>query len=180
MPSHSILRTLLKSLIAIALAASGVAAYAQADELQEVTRLLRTGQIEQASVRADKYLETKPKDAQMRFLKGVILTEQKKTPEAITQFIQLSTDFPELPEPYNNLAVIYAAQGQYEKARAALEMAIRVAPSWGTAHENLGDVYVKLAQQSYDKAAQLEPHNTNASRKLALARDLGGRAPAAK
>jgi tetratricopeptide (TPR) repeat protein len=39
-------------------------------------------------------------------------------------FTKLTDDYPELPEPYNNLAVLYAAAGQYDKARAALEMAI--------------------------------------------------------
>ncbi len=181
MPLHAVAQKLRLGLLAVSIAVAGATAIAQTDDIQDVTKLLRTGQVDQAAARADKFLETKPKDAQMRFLKGVILTEQKKTPEAITQFMQLSTDFPELPEPYNNLAVIYAAQGQYEKARAALEMAVRVAPSWGTAHENLGDVYLKLAAQSYEKAAQFEPHNANAARKLAQARELGATAaPTAK
>ncbi len=181
MPIHAVVRLFRLGLFAVSITLASTAALAQADDIQEVTRLLRAGQLDQAAARADKFLEGKPKDAQMRFLKGVILTDQKKTPEAIAQFMQLSTDFPELPEPYNNLAVIYAAQGQYDKARAALEMAVRVAPSWGTAHENLGDVYLKLAAQAYEKAAQFEPHNGNVARKLAATRDLGASAaPAAK
>src|SRR3972149_4567020 len=87
--------------------------------------------------------------------------------------------FPALPEPYNNLAVIYAAQGQYEKARAALEQSIRTHPSYATAYENLGDVYAKLASQAYDKALQLDSANTGAQNQLALVRELvGGRPPA--
>lgn len=176
----SLFFALVRTALASSLLAAAFVVQAQADEAQEVAKLMRSGQIEQAAARADKFLETNPKDAQMRFLKGVILTEQKKPADAINQFIQLTSDFPELPEPYNNLAVIYAGQGQYEKARAALDMAVRVAPSWGTAHENLGDVYVKLAGQSYEKAAQFEPHNANVARKLILARDLDGQAAAKK
>jgi tetratricopeptide (TPR) repeat protein len=76
-----------------------------------------------------------------------------------------------LPEPYNNLAVLYASQGQYDNARAALEMAIRTNPSYATAHENLGDVYAKLASQAYSKALQLDSSNTGVQPKLAL---IGG------
>ena len=96
----------------------------------------------------------------------------------IAVFTKLSEDYPELPEPYNNLAVLYASQGQYDKARAALEMAIRTNPSYATAHENLGDVYAKLASQAYSKALQLDSNNTGVQPKLALIRDLF--APGAK
>lgn len=144
------------------------------NESQEVSRLLKAGQLDQAMNRADAYLATKPRDAQMRFLKGLILTEQNKAPEAIQVFTRLTEDYPELPEPYNNLAVLYAAQGQYEKARAALELAIRTHPSYATAHENLGDVYAKLASQAYDKALQLDSNNKAAQIKLSLARELIG------
>ena len=114
----------------------------------------------------------------MRFLKGVILTEQSKPQEAITAFTKLIEDYPELPEPYNNLAVLYAGQSQFDKARAALEMAIRTNPSYATAHENLGDVYAKLASQAYSKALQLDGTNTGVQPKLSLIRDLF--APGAK
>lgn len=72
--------------------------------------------------------------------------------EAITVFTRLTEDFPELPEPYNNLAVLYAQQKQYNKARTALEMAIRTHPSYAVAHSE-EIVYAKLASQAYDKGA---------------------------
>jgi Flp pilus assembly protein TadD len=117
---------------------------AHADELQDASKLLKAGQHKEALERVNKALAAKPKDAQARFLKGVILTEQGNTREAIDIFTRLTQDYPELPEPYNNLAVIYASQGQYDKARAALEQSIRTHPSYATAYENLGDVYAKL------------------------------------
>jgi tetratricopeptide (TPR) repeat protein len=138
----------------------------------EVNRLLRAGQLAEASAKADQFLATKPKDAQMRFLKAVVLTEQAKLQDAISAFTKLIEDFPELPEPYNNLAVLYAGQGQFDKARTALEMAIRTNPSYATAHENLGDVYAKLASQAYSKALQLDSGNAGVQPKLGLIRDL--------
>jgi tetratricopeptide (TPR) repeat protein len=148
------------------------AAPAAADELQEANRLLQSGQRQQALERVNKALAAKPRDPQARFLKGVILTEQGNTKEAIEIFTRLTQDFPELPEPYNNLAVIHAAQGQYDKARAALEQSIRTHPSYATAYENLGDVYAKLASQAYDKALQLDKSNTGAQNKLSLVREI--------
>ena len=145
---------------------------ALADDAADVSKLLRAGQTDQAMQKVDAVLAQKPRDAQMRFFKGLILTEQGKSNDAIQVFLHLTEDYPELPEPYNNLAVLYASQGEYEKARASLEMAIRTHPSYATAHENLGDVYAKLASQAYDKALQLDSNNQAAQSKLALIREL--------
>ncbi|MBI1990589.1 MAG: tetratricopeptide repeat protein [Betaproteobacteria bacterium] len=145
---------------------------AQSDDYQEASRLFRSGQQAQALERVDNFLKGNPKDARARFLKGLILTEQNKPADAIRLFTGLTEDFPELPEPYNNLAVLHASQGQYDKARAALEMAIRTHPSYATAHENLGDIYAKMASQAYDKALQLDKSNTAAQTKLELIKEL--------
>jgi tetratricopeptide (TPR) repeat protein len=147
---------------------------AHADDYSEVNRLVRAGQTAEAMNKADQFLAGKPRDPQMRFLKGVILTETGKTSEAVATFVKLTEEFPELPEPYNNLAVLYASQNQFDKARQALEMAIRTNPSYATAHENLGDVYAKLASQAYSKALQLDGNNTGVPPKLALIRNLFG------
>lgn len=104
----------------------------------------------------------------------MILSEQGKTTDAINVFQKLTEDYPELPEPYNNLAVLHASAGNYDKARVALERAIRTNPTYATAHENLGDVYAKLASQSYDKAMQLaDPTQQTAPKsKLAMVHTL--------
>jgi tetratricopeptide (TPR) repeat protein len=173
-------RTLGLAVLTAALLAAG--GLARADEYSDVNQLLRGGKLPEALTKADQYLAAKPKDPQMRFIKGVILTEQGKTGEAITTFQKLTEDYPELPEPYNNLAVLYAGQAQFDKARAALEMAIRTNPSYATAHENLGDVYAKLASQAYSRALQLDASNTAVQPKLALIRELfstNPKAPAA-
>jgi len=143
-----------------------------ADNLPEVQKLIKAGQFPQALSKVDAYLASRPKDAQGRFFKGLILTEMNKPAEAIAVFTKLTEDYPELPEPYNNLAVLYAQQKQFDKARTALEMAIRTHPSYAIAYENLGDIYAKLASQAYDKALQLDSANPTAQNKLALIRDL--------
>ncbi len=99
----------------------------------------------------------------------MILSEQGKSADAINVFQKLTEDYPELPEPYNNLAVLHASAGNYDKARVALERAIRTNPAYATAHENLGDVYAKLASQSYDKAMQLADPNQQPPQKAKLA-----------
>jgi len=151
---------------------------ARADELQDINKLYKQGQNDKALERLESYLTSRPKDAQGpkiaqgRFLKGLILAEQGKNAEAIQIFTRLTEEYPELPEPYNNLAVLYASQGQYEKSRQALEMAISTHPSYATAHENLGDIYAKMASQAYDKALQLDKGNVAAQTKLALIKEL--------
>jgi tetratricopeptide (TPR) repeat protein len=148
-----------------------------ADEIQDANKLFKQGQNAQALEKVNAFLTTKPKDAQARFLKGLIVNEQGNANEAISIFTALTDDYPELPEPYNNLAVLYASQGQYEKAKIALEMAIRTHPSYATAHENLGDIYAKMASQAYDRALQLDKSNTSTQTKLALIRDLFEKSP---
>lgn len=161
-------------LLASALAAGffSLAPGVHAEPLPDINRLLKQKQYPQALEQVDKYLAGKPKDAQGRFLKGVVLTEMNRQNEAIDIFTKLTEDYPELPEPWNNLAVIYAQQQQYDKARTSLEMAIRTHPSYATAHENLGDIYARLASQAYGKALQLDSSNTSAQSKLALLREL--------
>jgi predicted Zn-dependent protease len=145
---------------------------ARADDYTDVGQLIRAGKLVEAQTKADAYLVEKPRDPQMRFLKGVIQTEAGKTDDAIVTLNALTQEYPELPEPYNNLAALYAGQNQYDKARTALEMAIRINPNYATAHENLGDVYAKLASQSYSKALQLDASNKLAGQKVVLLKEV--------
>ncbi len=149
-------------------------ALAATASMQDASQLFKQGQHAAALTKINAHLSDNPKDAQGRFLKGLILTELNRYPEAIKVFSDLTEDYPELPEPYNNLAVLYAAQGQYERAKQSLEMAIRTHPSYTTAHENLGDIYAKMASLAYDKALQLDQSNVSAQTKLALIKDLFG------
>jgi tetratricopeptide (TPR) repeat protein len=167
-------RSLTKSRLAALLVAMalGVAFAAPADDLKEAQKLYNTGKLQPALEKVDAFLKAQPKDPQGRFLKGLVLTEQKKTAEAIQVFTGLTEDYPELPEPYNNLAVLYASQGNYDKAKSALELAIHTHPSYATAHENLGDIYAQLASRAYDRALQLDKTNASAQVKLSMVKDI--------
>ena len=179
-PNPSALKRLLHHGVRLlALPALLSAAVAYADDYSDVNQLLRLGKHAEALARADQYLSSKPRDPQMRFLKGVIQSESGKPSDAAATFVKLTEEFPELPEPYNNLAVIYAGQGQYDKARIALEMAIRTNPSYATAQENLGDVYARMANQAYNKALQLDAGNAAVQPKLALIHELVSATPVA-
>jgi tetratricopeptide (TPR) repeat protein len=157
---------------ALAFVLAGLAAAAPADDLREAQKLYSQGKVQPAMERVDAYLKAQPREPQGRFLKGLLLTEQKKVNEAIQVFTALTEDFPELPEPYNNLAVLYASLGNYDKAKSSLELAIHTHPSYATAHENLGDIYAQLASRAYDRALQLDKNNTTAKVKLAMVKDL--------
>jgi len=156
------------------------AAAVHAADYSDITALLKSGKAADALAKADQRLASAPKDPQLRFLRGVAQADSGKPNDAIATFTQLTQEYPELPEPYNNLAVLYAGQNQLDKARTALEMAIRTNPSYATAHENMGDIYAKLAAQAYNKALQLDATNSAAlNPKLALIRELfaPGRTP---
>jgi Flp pilus assembly protein TadD len=158
------------------IACLGAALVVHADELGDVQRLYDSGQAPAAIERADRFLTGNPRDPQMRFLKGVMLADARRDVEAIELFQKLTEDYPDLAEPYNNLAALYAGVGDYAKARAALEQALQTNPVYGAAHENLGDVYAALAAQSYARALKLEPDNVTVAPKLALVRELYKRA----
>lgn len=143
-------------------------------ELREINQLSEQGNQAAALERVNSYLSANPKNAEAMFMRGVILVELGKRDEAIKSFTDLTEKYPNLPEPYNNLAVLYADQGQYDKARKALESAIKTHPSYATAHENLGDIYARLASEAYDKALKLDTSNSRAQNKLAMITDLFG------
>jgi tetratricopeptide (TPR) repeat protein len=163
-------RPLLAALRALACLLAMSAATVRADEVSDVNQLFHTGKPAEALARADQVIAAAPNNAQMRFLKGVMLTDLGRLPEAIDIFTRLTQDYPELPEPFNNLAAVHAAQGQYQDARIALETAVRNNPGYATANENLGDVYAKLASQAYERSIALDSQNVSAAGKLELIR----------
>jgi tetratricopeptide (TPR) repeat protein len=168
--------------VAFAIGAASLAAPAHANDYGDIQLLMRSGKQAEALAKTEQYIAEKPRDPQLRFLKGVIQTDSGKPADAIATFTALTQDYPELPEPYNNLAALYASQNQFDKARVALEMAVRLNPSYAVAHENLGDVYARMASQSYAKAMQLDASNAQLPPKLNLIREVfapKGKAPRA-
>ncbi len=142
--------------------------------LVEVQELAKAGRGGEALRRIDALIAKAPQDPQLRFQKGVLLVEQKRTAEAIALFERMGREHPSFPEPLNNLAVLYAEQGQMEKARAALEAAVRSRPSYDTAYQNLSSVNVRMASRAYAKALQIDDNAT--APKLALLKTLNGSA----
>lgn len=143
-------------------------AHASSAAVDEVQQLMEKGQLSAASSRVQAHLKKDSSDVQLRFLQAVIAAEQKKYDQAIRLFTALTQDHPTLPEPYNNLAVIYAIQGEDRKAAQVLEQAIRTNPSYATAHQNLGDVYARIANEAYAKALQLDSAQKAEKPKLTL------------
>jgi len=157
---------------AVAQAAATPAPAAAAGDVAEIQRLINAHQATQALKLIDDALAKNPKDPAMRFRRGVTLSLLDRNGEAIQVFQKLVEDHPEMPAPYNNLAVLYGHQGDYNKARAALVAAIRTNPQYATAYQNLGDVYAQLASEAYQKALQIDNKDTVTPPKLLLLREL--------
>lgn len=134
-----------------------------------IQKLLKAKKRNEALTEIDAFLLKNPKNVQLRFIRSRIYIEQGKLNEAMAELIDISEKFPELPEPYNNLAVLYAVTGKLEQARESLEMSLRLAPDNATVLQNLGDVYSRLAASKYRKAYQLNPRLRDSERKAKLA-----------
>jgi Flp pilus assembly protein TadD len=152
---------------------------AWADDYDDVANLMRNGRTTDALARIEQFLQTKPRDAQMRFNRGLIERDSGKLAQAQATFLALTQDYPELPEPHNNLAVVYAALNDLDQARASLEAAIRNNPNYPTAHENLGDVLSRMAAAAWARARALDASNTSVVRKINLLQPVlaAGEAP---
>lgn len=138
---------------------------AQSASQTEIQQLLRQGQNQQALSAAEAAIAANPRDPQLRFLQANAQTALGQTADAEQTLESLRQQYPELPEPYNNLAVIKAGKGDLAEARSLLEQAIRNKPDYVQAHENLADVLVKLAAEHLEKAQQLAP-SLNRSQKI--------------
>lgn len=162
---------------ALWLAACAVALPLHADTLADIDKLVRAGELTQALHQADAAIAAQPRAAPIRFRKGVILADLKRDAEAIAVFTALTEDYPELPDPYNNLAVLLAAQGRLNEALVALQAALRNDPAHRAARQNLGDVHLALAIQAW-AAAQSGDDKDDAAlhRRLQLARQIQAQA----
>lgn len=180
-PAARVTRTaLLATLLALAsLTTAPQRAWAQAEvatqvrsDYQAIETLIQQRRFDDAIAAADLYLSHNARDPQVRFLKGVAQTGAGLTDAAIASFSELIQVYPELPEPYNNLAALYAGQGDYGKARDALLQAVEANPDYAVAHENLGDIYIQLAAEQYRTAQQLDSRNRRLAPKLRLTEQL--------
>jgi tetratricopeptide (TPR) repeat protein len=168
------MRLTLPSLLLLAVLAAGPA---RADDLTSAQRLWLAGQKTQAVEQVEAALKRTPDDLQLRFALGVMRMELGERAKAMSIFTSLTQDFPDLADPYNNLAVLHAAAGELDEAKAALEQALRLQPDHAQAQENLGDVLMRLALRAYQRAQKLSLTPSDAlankiSRTLALTGDL--------
>ncbi len=145
-------------------------AFSAPASLTDVQEAYKAGRTADAFKKLDALIASRPADANLRFQKGVMLVDQKRSNEAIALFQKMVQDFPFLPEPLNNLAVLYVERGELEKARATLESAIRSKPNYGTAFQNLGDLYTRMASKAYARALQID--DADSTPKLVLIRNL--------
>lgn len=132
----------------------------------DVRKLLRQAKYPQALLLVNQALAKNPRDPQMRFWQGFIYEQQGQTEQALSTYLGLTQEYPELAEPHNNLGVLYAAKGDYPSAKASLEAALRANPVYAVAHENMGDLLVNMARQSYERALALNPKHTEPGQKI--------------
>lgn len=141
-----------------------LSAAVRADVYDDVERLIRNGQLERASQASAAHLKKTPQDPQMRLLSSRILEAQGRSADAIALLESLTLEYPELPEPHNNLAAFYARDGRTQEALDSLNKALLARPDYTVALENLGDLHLSLALQAYQRAARA-PGASAAARK---------------
>ena len=158
-------------LSAIVFLAFTTISFAQTD-IKEIKLLLKNGKYKIAENIINGAIEENLNNPEILFYKGIIETNLGKTNQAIDTFRGLTERFPELPEPFNNLAVLYAEKGQFRLAKEILEQAIKTNPSYLTAHINLGDIFTKMASEAYNKALEIDKSNNIAITKLSMITQL--------
>lgn len=158
-------------LIAVLLFVFAFSHYSFAD-ISKLNKLIEEKDYIEAKKIVQQLLDSDKENPQLLFIDGVLLSELGEIDNAINVFVSLTKSHPTLPEPYNNLAVLYAQSGNFDLARTALEKSIKTHPSYATAHVNLGDLYTRMASESYNQALQIDKSNKNAKTKLSLIKKL--------
>jgi len=132
--------------------------FALADAVADIESLIQNKQWSQAERLIQVEIDRKASAAQspqLRLMHSQVMAGLGKNQDATKELQLLIQEFPELPEPYNNLGVLLAAQGQYESAAEAFLTAIQARPNYKVAFQNLGDLYTAMAQLAYAKAKTL-------------------------
>ena len=132
----------------------------------DVRKLLRQAKYAQALLLVNKSLGANPRDPQMRFWQAFIFEQLGQPDMALQVYLDLTREYPELAEPFNNLGVIYAAKGDYPNAKAALDNALRANPKYAAAHENMGDLLINMARQAYEQSLGIDPKQRGIAQKI--------------
>jgi len=120
----------------------------------DIEKLVKAKKYPDAIDLINQQLKKTPGNVQLRYVKARMQIEMRQWDLAKTTLIEITQQFPELPEPYNNLAALAANQGNWIEARDYLELALKLRPSYTVASANLGEVYIRLGAQAYDNAAK--------------------------
>lgn len=136
----------------------------------DVERLIKARKYQDAINLISTQIQINPKNVQLRFVKARLQLEMRQWDAAKKTLTEITQQFPELPEPYNNLAALAANQGNWIEARDYLELALKLRPSYAIASANLGEIYIRLGAEAYTnaaKGAQLNPRQyTNRAKAL--------------
>jgi predicted Zn-dependent protease len=120
----------------------------------DIEKLVKAKKYPEAIDLINQRLKKTPGNVQLRYVKARMQIEMRQWEMAKKTLVEITQQFPELPEPYNNLAALAANQGNWIEARDYLELALKLRPSYTVASANLGEVYIRLAAQAYDSAAK--------------------------
>lgn len=142
---------------------------ARADVAADIQAALSRGDAQAALARSSAAVQVASPNPRLRFLHGVALMEAGRPADAMAVFVALTQDYPQLPEPFNNIAALHARAGEWTQARQALETALRNDPGNRIARENLGDVYLQLAIGAWREAAVPERTEPALARKIRYA-----------
>lgn len=153
------------SLLVVAGTAHAQVSPAVADGTPEINAAIAQHDWAGALAQLDERVRSHPRDAQARFKRANVLTQLGRDDDAMTAYTALTQTYPELPEPYNNLAALYAKRGELDEARVALETAVRASPGYALAQANLGDLYLRLAAESFKRASALDPRDAYSARR---------------
>ena len=154
------MRYLQFGLIGLLLTVLGMARAQEAPDLNAIQQLAASGKRNQAIEALNKRIGANPENVEAAFLKGLLLLQQGDKNGAREVFLDISRRFPQLPEAYNNLAAIHAADGEYELARQDLLSAIANTPDYAPVRANLGDLYIKMAMDAYRGTLKLNPNDS--------------------
>lgn len=124
--------------------------------LEEVTSALASGDSQSALGQFESLPKSERVSFHGRLLEASVLAALGREEEAEQRYLALIDEVPQRPEPYNNLAVLYANQGELDKALGLLEQAIQTNASYATVRDNLSRIYLEKSLNSYAKALRIE------------------------
>jgi tetratricopeptide (TPR) repeat protein len=141
---------------------------AQAATLQEMQTELDSAQYARASTTGLELLRQQPDDPRLLFLTAFAFQKNNQAKQAIHYYQEVISAHPELPEPRNNLAIIYLQKGEYDEAVKLLIASLNTHPAYATAYKNLNTLYQGLASEAYRKALNDDVPPTNVLNKIQL------------